>query len=384
MPEYKLWLWLTLLNGISNRKIAALLEKFNSIREIYKAQYDDIAHIRVITAEDARNLCNKSMKRVEQVIAECKKNAIRILTFDNPLYPENLKNIFDPPYVLYVRSRERLDLNKHFCVSIVGNRKNSEYGRIVTEDLAGKLAQEGVTVVSGMAKGIDSIAHAAALKNGGKTIAVLGCGADVCYPSENKNLMAAIIENGMVISEFPPGTPPLPNNFPQRNRIISGLSYATVVTEAPMPSGSLITASVSLEQNREVYAVPGNITNKTSLGCNTLIGSLGAKMVLEAENILCDFRDNYGDLLENNKPIIKEEKDNDNESEEFISLNERYKGLSEMEKLIIKSMSAVPMHIDAILDKTKLSADELTATLTILEIAGMVNSHPGKMFSLNI
>ena len=324
-------------------------------------------------------LCNKSLKRADEVITECKKRGIRILTYDSPLYPEKLKNIFDPPYVLYVRSKERLDLNKHLCVAVVGNREYTDYGRIVTENLAGDIAKEGVTIVSGMARGIDSVAHAAALNAGGKTIAVLGCGADICYPAENNNLMSAIIENGMVLSEFPPGMPPLPKNFPQRNRIISGLCLGTLVTEAAVVSGSLITANIALEQNREVYAVPGNITNKHSEGCNLLISSLGAKVVLNAENILEDFRDTYAEILENNKPIIMEEK-----AEELIPFNERYKDLSEKEQLILKSMSAVPVHIDEIMSKTKIPSDELVSTLTLLEISAMIKSHPGKMFSLNI
>jgi len=382
MTKVKLWLWLTLSKGISSGKITALFGKFDTIEDIYKAGKADYSGISGITLKDAEQLSDKNMKYAEKVIEECKRKGIRILTFESPLYPQNLMNIFDPPYVLYVRSKEKLDLNKHLCIAVVGNRENTEYGRIVTEDIVGKLAKEGVTIVSGMAKGIDAIAHASALQSGAKTIAVLGSGVDVCYPTENKNLMNAIIENGMVLSEFPPSMPPLKANFPQRNRIISGLSAATLVTEAGNPSGSLITASVALEQNREVYAVPGNITSKHSKGCNDLISTTGAKMVVDAEDILVDFRDCYSDVLESNIPINKEEKDG--EEQEFISMNDKYKELSETEKLIVKSMSAVPIHIDALAEKTKLSAEELTSELTLLEISGMVKSYRGKMFSINI
>jgi len=382
MTKVKLWLWLTLSKGISSGKITALFGKFDTIEDIYKAGKADYSGISGITLKDAEQLSDKNMKYAEKVIEECKRKGIRILTFESPLYPQNLMNIFDPPYVLYVRSKEKLDLNKYLCIAVVGNRENTEYGRIVTEDIVGKLAKEGVTIVSGMAKGIDAIAHASALQSGAKTIAVLGSGVDVCYPTENKNLMNAIIENGMVLSEFPPSMPPLKANFPQRNRIISGLSAATLVTEAGNPSGSLITASVALEQNREVYAVPGNITSKHSKGCNDLISTTGAKMVVDAEDILVDFRDCYSDVLESNIPINKEEKDG--EEQEFISMNDKYKELSETEKLIVKSMSAVPIHIDALAEKTKLSAEELTSELTLLEISGMVKSYRGKMFSINI
>ncbi|MBE7028199.1 MAG: DNA-protecting protein DprA [Ruminococcaceae bacterium] len=380
MERIRLWLWLTLKNGISSPKISSLLEKFDSIEDIYRAKKTDFINIPKIFDKDAEILSDKSLKRAEEVIDECRSKGIRILTMDSPYYPENLRHIFDPPYVLYVRCKEKLNLNESLCITVVGTRRPTNYGILVTGELSEELAREGFTIVSGMARGIDSIALSAALSANARVVAVLGCGVDVVYPIENKNLYDAIIENGIVLSEFPPKTPPLKENFPQRNRIMSALSRATLVTEAPARSGALITASYAFEQNREVYAVPGNITSKSSKGCNILISQLGAKAVIDADSIIVDFRDCYAEVLRKNKPIIKERTDNKN----FVSYNEKYKDLSEKERLIMKTMSPVPIHIDTIIEKTKLSAEDLTSELTVLEIAGMIKSHPGMMFSLNI
>jgi len=381
MERIRLWLWLTLANGISSSKISSLLEIFDSIEDIYKAKKTDYEKIPKISAKDADILSNKSLKRAEEVIDECRSKGIRILTMESPYYPENLMHIFDPPYVLYVRCKEKLNLNECICITVVGTRRPTDYGVLVTGELSEELGKEGFTIVSGMARGIDSIALSAALSAGAKVVAVLGCGVDVVYPPENKNLMNAIIENGIVMSEYPPKTPPFKENFPQRNRILSALSMATLITEAPVRSGALITSSSAFEQNREVYAVPGNITSKESRGCNVLIRELGAKAVIDAESIIVDFRDCYADVLRKNKPIIKERTDN---KTQFVSYNEKYKDLSEKERLIMMTMSPVPIHIDTIIEKTNLSAEELTSELTMLEIAGMVKSHPGMMFSLNI
>lgn len=381
MQRIRLWLWLTLLSGISSLKISSLLEKFDSVEDIYKAEKQDYAGIPKISEKDAKELSNKNLGRADKIIEMCRKKGIRILTMDSPYYPKNLMHIFDPPYVLYVRCKEKLNLNEHLCVTVVGTRKPTDYGNMVTGMIAENLANEGFTIISGMARGIDSVSHSAALSVGAKTVAILGGGVDVVYPPENKNLMNAIIENGIVMSEFPPGTPPYKENFPKRNRILSALSVATLVTEAPKKSGALITASTAMEQNREVYAVPGDITRKESAGCNSLISELGAKALLNAETIIADFRDCYADVLERNKPIIKEEAE---ENKELILYNEKYKELSETEQLILRNMSPVPIHINVIIEKSKISPEELTSKLTLLEISGMVKSHPGMMFSLNI
>lgn len=380
----KLWLWLTLLKGISSKKITILLEKFDSVEAIYEADKESFTSISGISEKDAERLADKSLAKVNKIIDICRKKGIGIITVDSPLYPQNLLHIYDPPYVLYVKCKEKLNLNEHLCITIVGTRTPTDYGVGVTGMLAEQLASSGFTVVSGMARGLDSVSLGAALSAGGKVVAILGCGVDRCYPEENKNLYEAIIENGIVMSEFPPGTPPYKVNFPQRNRIMSAIGVATLVTEAPIKSGTLITASDAMEQNREVYAVPGNITSKNSQGCNALIGQLGAKAVLDAESIICDFRDCYADILEKNKPVINDGEAETAEDNDLVIFNEKYKGLTEAEKSIMKQLSPVPIHIDKLIEKTKIPAEELTSKLTILEISGLVKSHPGMMFSLNI
>ena len=380
----KLWLWLTLLKGITGKKISILIEKFGSPEAIYEAEKNSFTCISGISEKDAEILSDKSLAKANKVIEVCRKKGIGIITFDSPLYPQSLKNIYDPPYVLYVRCKGKFNLNEHICITIVGTRKPTEYGVGVTGMFAEQLALSGFTVVSGMASGLDSVSLGAALSVGGKVVAVLGCGVDRCYPEENKNLFAAIIENGIVMSEFPPGTPPLKANFPKRNRIMSALSVGTLVTEAPIKSGTLITASDALEQNKEVYAIPGNITRTSSQGCNALIAQLGAKLVYDAESIICDFKGHYADILEKNKPIANDGDGEEAEENDLVLFNEKYKGLSEQEQAIIKEISPVPVHIDQIIEKTKIPAEELTSKLTILEISGLIKAHPGMMFSLNI
>lgn len=381
MEGIKLWLWLTLKRGISSSKISSLLEKFDSVEDIYNAEEADFLQIPKISGKDILALSDKSLKEAEKVFDECGEKDITILTFDSAFYPLKLKDIYDPPYVLYVKSQEKLNLNEQVCITIVGTREPTDYGAFVTEKLSKELAIEGFTIVSGMARGIDAIANRAALSVSGKTVAVLGCGVDVTYPSENIKLMEDICAKGIVLSEFPPGFPPLKENFPQRNRILSALSVATVVTEAPLKSGALITASIAMEQNKDVYAVPGNITRKESEGSNILIARFGAKMALDAKTISDEFSVAYQDVLKKKKHLIKEEKES---KEEIYLYNEKYKSLSETEKKILKAMSSVPMHIDIIMEKTGISADELSGIMIMLEILGMIKSYPGMMFSLSI
>jgi len=225
------WLWLTLKDSLSADKITKLLEIFECPEEIYNTPKRKLLKIDGLTKEEIKELSNKSFKKVQSVKEECKKLGIRILTYDSSYYPEKLKHLPDPPYVLYVKSKERINLNDKLCIAVVGNRLMTEYGRGAAIDISKGLAVAGGIVVSGMARGIDGAAHTGALRENGLTVAVLGCGLDIAYPPEHSEMMNAIAETGMVISEYPPGTPPLAQNFPIRNRIISGLSDGVVVVE---------------------------------------------------------------------------------------------------------------------------------------------------------
>ncbi len=381
------WVWLTTMKGMHSAKITKLLERFDTVDAVYEAEaYDGIEGLE---PDDIAGLRNKSMAAAEKVIEDCKRFRIRILTYDSPLYPQLLAHIFDPPYVLYVRSKERIDLNESLCIAMVGNRRMSEYGEACAVELGRELAKAGVVVVSGMARGIDGAAHRGALLGGGRTVAVLGCGAEQCYPPEHYELMDAIIETGMVFSEYPPGARPLPAHFPARNRIISGLCRGTVIVEAPAKSGSLITANLALEQGRDVFAVPGNMHQLKSAGTNHLIKT-GAKLVDNAFDIIEEYQEEYLSLLERaalQSAVQREEAEESalaHAAQKQTLSNDKYDGLSAEEKLIVNALSLVPMHIDELCRTTGLDAAKLSSLLTMLEMQGMVRSMPGKNFVLEL
>ncbi len=381
------WLWLSLKKGIAPDKLVAVLEQFSSPEEIYNMNEKQLKKAG-LTRKMARHLSDKDLSEVEAIKERCKEVGIRILTLDSPYYPQKLKEIPDPPCVLYVRSRERINLNDKICIGMVGNRKMSEYGRFAATEIAADLAKAGIVVVSGMARGIDGASHSGALSLGGVTVAVLGCGADIVYPPEHDKMMRAIIETGMVITEYPPGAPPISSHFPLRNRIISGLCDGVVVVEAPKKSGSLITADYALKQNRDVFAVPGDITKRRSLGCNKLIHQ-GAILVNSAEDVLREYEICYINTLKqciNNSEGEKEKSENES-PKPLQNLtgyeNPRYNGLSESEKAVIKKLSFHPVSFEQLISETNLSADELSTALMMLEIGGFIKTLPGKHFVLN-
>ncbi len=394
MTDLKYWLWLTLTLHQQSRKVTALLEKFDTPLDIYSAKEADFRGIENLTSRDIKALCNKSLKYTQKVMDDCRKNAIRIMTFDSPYYPKKLANIFDPPYVLYVKSAERIDLNNELTIAMIGTREMTKYGRVAAIGLANDLASAGVTIVSGMARGIDGASLSGALRAGGKTIAVLGCGADIAYPPEHDEMMEQIAQTGMVITEYPPGSPPLPQHFPVRNRIISGLCSGTVVVESPASGGSLITASLALEQGRDVFAVPGNINSPYSDGANELIRN-GAHLISSALDIISEYRDEYINIFkkavntEHERAVFDFREDSSEqttvsepEPARPVLSNEMFCSLPDNEKQIVDALGVVPMHADILLDKTKLSAQELNAALTMLEMKGIVRQHAGRHFAL--
>jgi len=276
-------------------------------------------------------------------------------------YPKRLKDIYDPPALLYVRGE--LKKEDEFAISIVGSRKTTPYGRWFTEKVSQELARHGVTIVSGMARGIDSLAHWGAISGGGRTIAVLGCGVDVIYPSENRNLFAKIIDRGAILSEFPMGSPPEGGHFPRRNRIISGLSLGVVVVQASEKSGSLITAGYALEQGREVFAVPGNVGTESSRGTHRLIKE-GAKLVESSE-----------DILEEILPQWR------GEGEKIPKVETPRPDLTEEEKVLYELLGGTPLHIDAMIRESRLDPGKVSSLLLNLELKGMISQWPGKCFS---
>ncbi len=396
MTELKYWLWFSLALYQNSRKMTALLERFDTPLDIYNAQEADFRLIEDINEKNIKRLCDKRLIFAEKIMDECRKKGIRIMTFDSEYYPKLLANIFDPPYVLYVKSRNRIDLNNELTISVVGMRKMSEYGRNVAVKLGSDLASAGVTVVSGMARGIDGAALSGALSAGGKTVAVLGCGANIAYPPEHYKMMQQIAETGMVISEYPPGTPPLRNNFPTRNRIISGISSGTVIVESADSGGSLITASQALEQGRDVFAVPGNVNAQNSGGTNELIRQ-GAHLVSSALDIISEYQSEYVNIFEKamqTEQIRTQTEPVSTSSKKVVSEipvpelpvvdNNLYKELPDNEKRIIDCMSLTPTHVDTLAEKTNLSASELNSALTLLEMRGLIKQLAGRHFILKI
>lgn len=353
-------LWLTSIEGFGLRNQLKLLEIFGCSRRIFEGSKDILLeafqNLDRMEKRAATNILRKDLSTAQLIIKENEKQGIHVVTIRDDQYPPRLLDIWDPPIVLYYKGD--LQSRDKDAVAIVGARKATPYGKWVSESLGKKLADHGITVISGMAYGIDSASHKGALSGGGRTLAVLGCGPDICYPSSNRQLMSAIEENGAIISEFPPGTPPLASNFPRRNRIISGMARCMIVAEAGLSSGSLITAECALEQGKEVFAVPGNINSIYSIGTNKLIKD-GATPLIRIADISLELG------LENGKV-----------EEEFLSTK-----LGRDERIIYEALKDLgTTSADALCKKTGKSVSDVYALVTILEIKGIVETAQGKIF----
>ena len=359
--ELKSWLALYTVPTIGPVRFTALVKHFGSPEKVLSASERELSELPDIGAVIASNIKSKiSWDKAEEQVKLAEKNQIRVITFQDEIYPEVLKSIYDPPPFLFIRGEIRKD--DRYAVAIVGSRSASVYGKRITERIGRELAKNGITVVSGLARGIDSIAHLSALKEGGRTLAVFGSGLDVIYPPENEKLAEKITSSGAIISEFFLGTRPEAPNFPRRNRLISGLSLGVVIVEAGEKSGALLTASCALEQNREVFAIPGNLGSKNSEGTNALIKQ-GAKLVTRVE-----------DILEELKITRKSDKS------PFIPPEQDLSHLTEAEKSIFSLISDEPHHIDKIAGLVSLGVPQVLSTLLSLELKGLVKQLSGKMF----
>lgn len=381
------WIWLTTLAGVTGFDITALLENFESAADIYKQEsFDEILGIKPSVRS---RLKDKSLKKAEAVYEKIKSIGAKVITFDSKDYPDTLRYIENPPYVLYLRG-ELPKWDRLLMIGVVGTRDATPYGTSATKRICSALAERGVTIVSGMARGIDAVAARSALDKGAKTIAVLGCGIDSAYPSENRQLMCDIMENGTVISEYPPGSGPLKTHFPERNRIISGLSKGVLVTEAPKKSGALITAGYAIENGRDLFAVPGSIFEVNCAGTNALLASC-AKAVTSAQDILDEYVYEVEHLnLEKPKNKILQkvfgganpEKIN---NEITISIEDKkFQSLSSDEKAVAVLLMEENMHIDDIKRRSGIEISKLTPILSMLEFGGYIKKLPGNNYKLNI
>lgn len=369
------WLWLASRPDRSIALSRKLLEHFGTPENIWRAAREDFAAFPDINQARLEALLDKDLTFPQRIEQDCARQNITIVPLDDPRYPAPLREINDPPLVLYVRGTLP-DFTGRLSISIVGTRRCSPYGKDAARHFAGKLAQKQCLIVSGMALGIDGTANAAALDAGGETVAVLGCGVDVCYPWQNKALYDRIIERGAVISEYPPGTEPVAWHFPARNRIITGLSAGTLVVEAPKKSGALISADLALEQGREVFAVPGDINRANSAGCNQLIRQGGAELVQSPADILAHFgdaapqRSTYRVHQPKRKAPAAPARETPRE-EPRQPAGRQLEGTPQ-EQAVWRAVSAGQETVDALVSATGLPAAEVLTALTMLEVGQYV------------
>lgn len=370
------WVALNMTPGIGPRAAAKLLERFGSAEAVYSATRAELEKLRLLPEAVDSIIARDLFAKAEAEIENVRKLGADILILDDGVYPDLLREIYDPPITLYVKGAWEACLDQP-CVAVVGSRRCSTYGQNAALMLARDLAQRGVTVVSGFARGIDAAAHRGALEGGGRTVAVLGTGMGEFYPRDHKRLADEILEHGgAVVTQFPLGTPPVSENFPYRNRIISGLSLGVVVVEAAENSGSLITARLAIEQNREVFAVPGNITSRNSFGTNYLIKGAGAKLVQQWQDVAAELPPQVAARL---LPPPFSDKKKEKSLADQLSLVPQ--GLSGSETLVLKLLTHdTPEHIDALVDRSKLSISDLTAALLALEMRELVRALPGRCF----
>jgi len=348
---------------IGPQKIRALVAYFETPENVFKATARELIAVPGIDKKLASNIFyyTGGNKFADDQLKRLNKINGKIVSIWDKEYPDLLRNIYDPPTFLFVlRKFKELDSRS---IALVGTRHPTSYGYSVAENMTRDLAKQSITIVSGLARGVDTVVHLTALKSGTRTIAVIGSGLDVPYPPENKKLLENIAEKGAVVSEFPMGTKPDASNFPRRNRIISGLTLGTVVIESTEDGGALITASTALDQGREVFAVPGNITEKRSAGSNKLIRDGHAKLITCVDDIFAELRIQLRLSLDEprHKPVIE---------------------LTSPERVIYNLLSSEPIHIDTLAEKADSSTSSVLVTLLSLEFKGMVCQLPGKMFIL--
>ena len=363
MYSLKEILSLLCVDGIGPKTYFQLVQKFGSPQKVLEATSDKLREIPRINDSIIAQINSKSYEKCLSIQLDwIKYSKAKIITYWDENYPEILKFIYDPPILFFYYGE--LSKDDEFSLAVVGTRHPDEYGKRVTKEISGSIAEKKITIVSGMAKGIDSIAHYSAISKNSRTIAVLGTSLDIIYPAENRSLMKKIINNGAVISEFLVGKKMVPGNFVMRNRIISGLSRGVIITQAANKSGALITAYNANTQNREVFAVPGNILNNRHSGCHRLIKT-GAKLVESFDDIVSEFPQ-LQDKLKKQMNWIKENANNIK--------------LTDIEKKVINTLTKEAMYIDDIVFKSECSHLQIMSSLLNLELKGYVKQLPGKYY----
>jgi len=404
------WIWLNTRANLGSVGIQALWRHFGSVEEIYLADQIDYTAVEGLNIRALKSLCDKKLAGADEILGQCDAAHLRVLTYQDAAYPNRLRALDDPPHVLYY-SGTLPDFDNEPVIGMVGARSASAYGLLCAKRIAFQIASCGGIVVSGGARGIDTMSLTGALSAGRPVIAVLGCGADVVYPRGNEGLFSDIRACGCVLSEYQPGTQPLPQNFPVRNRIISGLSVGVVVVEASRRSGALITARHALEQGRDVFAIPGNIGLDYCAGSNQLLKD-GAILAESGWDVMREYEELYPQkirrrTLGENLSLTGEEsraasdsphhrvasdspeprafdgKDVDNpEHKDYIDVQAVIGSLSRDEAAIVTALSEKPMYVDDLIEACQLSTSSVLASLTLLEVRGLVQRLPARRFSL--
>ena len=413
------WIWLSTRPHISDRLKVELVRRFQDPETIYFADADSFSQVEGLSAEGLAALAAKKLTEAEKILRDCQRENLGILTYQDAAYPARLKNISDPPLVFYYKGRLP-DFDGSPLIGVVGTRKASVYGMTAAKKLGYQIARCGGIVVSGMAYGIDGMATRGALTAGTPAIGILGCGADVVYPPSNRGLFEDMEQYGCLLSEFVPGTPPIGRNFPKRNRIISGLSCGVLVVEAPEKSGALITAQLALDQGRDVFVVPGNIDVDTFVGSNRLLRD-GAIAISSGWDIMSEYAQQFpekvrqfdGPMRQNaqedlseisaqtekmqpkvaQKPKVlgKNKVSKQNEDKKVIDngapspysdVEDKLPPLLPDEQKIVSALTKEPRPVDDVIAETGLPTARMLATLTLLQVKGIVKQHPGKRISL--
>lgn len=397
MSNLKYWLWLTSLREPRNTEKRELLQRLGGPERLYYAEEEELA-LTGLSRRGVEALADKSMDAAERILERCDSLGLRILTMEDTEYPQRLKSVYDPPLLLYVRGRlPRFD--DECAVAVVGTRTCTPYGELSAEKLSFAMAKQGALILSGLAKGIDAAAHRGALRAGGCTVGVIAGGHDIVYPPSSRYLYEDVAAAGAILSEYPPGTEHRGSHFPVRNRIISGLSVAALVVEAPVRSGALITAHTALEQGRDVFAVPGPIDAPMSAGCIQLLRE-GAGIAAESGDILLHFESQFPGKLRL-RPVEPpehtgyqaraEEAQNREEArieaaaepERTLRLSEE-SGLTDDQIHILQALQGRTMQADELIEMTQIPARRVLSALTLLQLEGHVQEESGKRFTLAV
>lgn len=384
----KYWLWLAELPELTNQTRLALLRHLGTPENAFYADAGEILLTEGITRAQAEALDNKSLDAAQKILEDCRRLGLRILTFQDAEYPNRLRNIYDPPFLLYVRGHLP-QVDEEPVITVVGTRTCTPYGETCGEKLGYGLARCGAVVASGLARGVDAAATRGALRGGGVPIGVVGGGLDVVYPPEHRYLYEDVAAAGALLSEYPPGTEPDKTHFPVRNRIMSGLAVAVVVVEAPLRSGALITANTALEQGRDLFAVPGPIDAPASAGCNRLIRD-GASIVTEARDVLSQYVGRFPDKLrleeagEEPETLGYQARRERAEPPRAVppSLSASGSGLTDDQIALLRVLSDTePRLVDDLIEETGIPARRVLSALTLLELDGHIAQHAGKRYT---